>query len=109
MADGTRIEVRPPLKSAWRAEDDLDDGAVVWKVTGTVNSVAEIGEVLAWLVAALSLSNLPSGICVSDPVLNNIPIHAGGFEQFARYMISSNLYSEAQQAIDPQSITPGNC
>lgn len=104
MADDTRIEVLPSRGSIWYAEDGLDDEVVVWTVTGTVDSVAEIGEILAWIVAALSLSRFPSGICASCPALSSPPIRPG-IDNFAHCKISPYL-SDIE---DPRSANSGNC
>lgn len=108
MADGTSIE----SYSSWGLqpdEDSLDDRVVVWTATGTANSVAEIGEILAWLVAALSLSNLPKGICVSEPAISSAAIRPGGLDKFAHCKISSTLWSEEHNTADTRSVTSSNC
>lgn len=103
MADDTQIEALPGMLSANCASRGVDDNAVLWTVRGTVDSVAEIGEILAWMVAALSISYLPSDICVSDPALIISPLRSV-INDFAVCDIVSYLRTEKSH-----SAASGNC
>lgn len=108
MADDTRIEVLPSRESIWYA--GVDEEVVIWTVFGAVESVAEIGEILAWTVAALSLSDLPTGIGVSEPVLGSPPIRPGPWlDKYAHCKIYSESWKEGNQVADTRSATSGNC
>lgn len=110
MADDTRIETLPSKE--WNAEDGVF-GGVIFTVTGAVYSVAEIGQIIAWLHAALSLSDLPTGIRVSNPVLEPItnggrPVRPGT-DIVAECKIYSTLGTERSDTVGPRSTTSGNC
>lgn len=80
---------------------------VIITVTGTDHSIAEIGEILAWVHAALSLSKFPSRVCLSDPVLKPKPISRHslpGTNIVADCKIFSTLGAEENHNLDP-----GNC
>jgi hypothetical protein len=103
MADETRIET----STSWRSRQDVGDDAniVVWTVTGTADSVAEIGEILAWLVSGLILSDFPTGICASNPVLHSHPVRPGA--KCTSFTISPLLSQERRR--DHAHPASGNC
>lgn len=105
MADETRIKTVPFREPHRHGEDNVNN--VVWTVTGTVESVAEIGEILAWFEAALSLSKFPSRICASIPVIFSQPMKPG--DKFAHFTISPFLSEEDRQIANPGSASSGNC
>lgn len=113
MADNTRIVVSPSRDSPGHAKDGLHDDVFVFTTTGTISSVAEVGEILAWIGAALSISDLQAGVSVSDPVLEprtrDGTLVQPGIDSFADCDISANLGTEEHDIMDSRCANSSNC
>ncbi|KAK2607654.1 hypothetical protein N8I77_006317 [Diaporthe amygdali] len=110
MPDDTRIEVLP--SRGWNAEDRVF-GEVVFTVTGAVSSVAEIGQIIAWINAALSLSDLQTGIRVSCPVLEPEPKSGKSIRPGTNIVADCKIYStlgvEGHADIGTRNFASANC
>lgn len=95
------------------AKDGLQDDGFVFTTTGTISSVAEVGEILVWINAALSLSNLEAGVSVSDPVLKprtrDSTLAQPGIDNFADCNISANLGTEEYDITDSRCAISSDC
>lgn len=109
MPDNAKVEALPPKKAHVEG-----NASVVFTVTGAGHSVAEIGEILAWIRAALSLSKFPAGVCVSDPVLKSKAISSRPKPPDTDIVADCKIFStigtaEHRAASHPGYLELGNC
>lgn len=86
----------------------LNDSKLFLQVVGTLDSIAEIGEIVGWLGSALRSSPQKEGVIYCSPFINNLSVQSCTADRTA-VTSSINFKFEPEEDPTPSWTTNGRC